>query len=148
MTVPQVHSYTIKICRWVILISCLIWSPCTSAFGQALWLLFRSFEQMIWHYWHRARIPHNILALGRLERCCWRVLNVKIEITKKPAYSAGFIVLLGAWRWPTLTWGDPTLPSARLRFTSEFGMGSGGTTMLLSPSKFGLNKTRERTVCC
>ena len=40
-----------------------------------------------------------------------------------------------AWRWPTLTWGDPTLPSARLRFTSEFGMGSGGSTALLSSSK-------------
>ena len=40
-----------------------------------------------------------------------------------------------AWRCPTLTWGDPTLPSALLRFTSEFGMESGGATMLLPPSK-------------
>ena len=31
--------------------------------------------------------------------------------------------------------GTPTLPSAQLRFTSEFGMGSGGTTVLLSPDK-------------
>ena len=31
--------------------------------------------------------------------------------------------------------GTPTLPSAQLRFTSEFGMGSGGTTMLLSLDK-------------
>ena len=31
--------------------------------------------------------------------------------------------------------GTPTLPSAQLRFTSEFGMGSGGTTMLWSPVK-------------
>ncbi len=30
--------------------------------------------------------------------------------------------------------GTPTLPSALLRFTSEFGMGSGGTTALLSLS--------------
>ncbi len=43
---------------------------------------------------------------------------------------------MGAWRCPTLTWGDPTLPSALLRFTSEFGMDSGGTTALRSPSKF------------
>jgi hypothetical protein len=27
--------------------------------------------------------------------------------------------------------GTPTLPSAQLRFTSEFGMGSGGATVLL-----------------
>ncbi len=30
----------------------------------------------------------------------------------------------------------PTLPSALRRFTSEFGMGSGGTTALRPPSKF------------
>ena len=46
--------------------------------------------------------------------------------------------LFGAWRCPTLTWGNPTLPSALLRFTTEFGMGSGGTATLWSPSKFGL----------
>ncbi len=32
--------------------------------------------------------------------------------------------------------GDPTLPSALRRFTSEFGMGSGGTTALSPPGKF------------
>ncbi len=31
--------------------------------------------------------------------------------------------------------GTPTLPSALTHFTSEFGMGSGGTTSLLSPDK-------------
>ena len=40
------------------------------------------------------------------------------------------------WQFPTLAWGDPTLPSALRRFTSEFGMGSGGTTALLPPGKF------------
>ncbi len=35
-----------------------------------------------------------------------------------------------AWQFPTLAWGDPTLPSALRRFTSEFGMGSGGTTAI------------------
>ena len=34
--------------------------------------------------------------------------------------------------------GSPTLPSALTRFTSEFGMGSGGTTLPLPPGKFGL----------
>ena len=41
-----------------------------------------------------------------------------------------------AWQFPTLAWGDPTLPSALRRFTSEFGMGSGGTTALRPPGKF------------
>ena len=45
-------------------------------------------------------------------------------------------VEMKAWRCPTLTWGGPTLPSALLRFTTEFGMGSGGSIMLWSPSKF------------
>ena len=31
--------------------------------------------------------------------------------------------------------GSPTLPSALLRFTSEFGMGSGGSIALFSPGK-------------
>ena len=31
--------------------------------------------------------------------------------------------------------GPPTLPSAQLHFTSEFGMGSGGSTMLWLPAK-------------
>ncbi len=43
---------------------------------------------------------------------------------------------LKAWRCPTLTWGSPTLPSALFRFTSEFGMESGGSKTLWSPSKF------------
>ncbi len=41
-----------------------------------------------------------------------------------------------AWRCSTLTWGDPTLPSTLFRFTSEFGMESGGSKTLWSPSKF------------
>ncbi len=44
-----------------------------------------------------------------------------------------------AWQFPTLAWGDPTLPSALRRFTSEFGMGSGGTTALRPPGKFCLS---------
>ena len=43
-----------------------------------------------------------------------------------------------AWQFPPLAWGDPTLPSALRRFTSEFGMGSGGTTALSPPGKFCL----------
>ncbi len=39
-------------------------------------------------------------------------------------------------------WGDPTLPSALRRFTSEFGMGSGGTTALVPPGKFFVLSTQ------
>ena len=41
--------------------------------------------------------------------------------------------------------GNPTLPSARRGFTSEFGKGSGGSLLLLSPAqlfmltRYGLN---------
>ena len=55
---------------------------------------------------------------------------------KKPGLSTGLSALFDAWQFPTLTWGDPTLPSALRRFTSEFGMGSGGTTALVPPGKF------------
>ena len=56
--------------------------------------------------------------------------------------------LIGAWRCPTLTWAKPTLPSALLCFTSEFGMGSGGSTMLWSPSKFCLSFVRYAALLC
>ena len=55
---------------------------------------------------------------------------------KGPYASMGLFVLFDAWQFPTLAWGDPTLPSALRRFTSEFGMGSGGTTALKPPGKF------------
>jgi hypothetical protein len=54
---------------------------------------------------------------------------------KPPAFAEGFYGF-DAWQFPTLTWGDPTLPSALRRFTAEFGMGSGGTTALSPPGKF------------
>ena len=55
------------------------------------------------------------------------------------AHPAGWaFYLFDAWQFPTLTWGDPTLPSALRRFTSEFGMGSGGTAALRPPGKFCL----------
>ncbi len=55
---------------------------------------------------------------------------------KRPSLSTEPSALFDAWQFPTLTWGDPTLPSALRRFTSEFGMGSGGTTALVPPGKF------------
>ena len=52
-------------------------------------------------------------------------------------FRSGLLHLFDAWQFPTLAWGDPTLPSALRRFTSEFGMGSGGTTALKPPGKSG-----------
>ena len=58
-------------------------------------------------------------------------------LKRKKAHPSGWALhLIDAWQFPTLTWGDPTLPSALRRFTSEFGMGSGGTTALVPPGKF------------
>ncbi len=44
-------------------------------------------------------------------------------------------VRIKAWQCPTFTWGGPTLSSALSSFTSEFGMGSGGTHLPLPPGK-------------
>ena len=43
-------------------------------------------------------------------------------------------MLYGAWRFPTFAWQTATLSSALGGFTSEFGMGSGGSRPLWSPS--------------
>ena len=58
------------------------------------------------------------------------------------------VCLFDAWQFPTLAWGDPTLPSALRRFTSEFGMGSGGTTALKPPGKFFVPETNLLRSCC
>ncbi len=59
-----------------------------------------------------------------------RALTDKQQI-KKPGLSGLLYLMPGS---SLLTWGDPTLPSALRRFTSEFGMGSGGTTALVPPA--------------
>ncbi len=47
-------------------------------------------------------------------------------------------LLIQTWRCPTLTWGNPTLPSALQRFTSKFGMDLGGSTAL-SPPRYSVD---------
>ncbi len=42
---------------------------------------------------------------------------------------------ISAWQFPTFAWQHATLSSALSGFTSEFGMGSGGSRSLWSPSK-------------
>ncbi len=64
--------------------------------------------------------------------------------TKGPVFRLSLLFLFDVWQFPTLAWGDPTLPSALRRFTSEFGMGSGGTTALQPPDKF-FSKCRTLT---
>ena len=57
----------------------------------------------------------------------------KFRPKKSPAIKLGF-----SNRSLTMTYshmGTPTLPSAMLRFTSEFGMGSGGSKALWSSGK-------------
>ncbi len=75
------------------------------------------------------------LIKGYPERSGFRIVFLFPQNAKKPP-NGWLLHLIITWRFPTLTWGDPTLPSALRRFTSEFGMGSGGTTALRPPGKF------------
>src|SRR5471030_1615661 len=68
--------------------------------------------------------------------CLYLLVFTKSQTAKSPVRQYRAFHLFDAWQFPTLAWGDPTLPSALRRFTSEFGMGSGGTTALLPPGKF------------
>ncbi len=68
--------------------------------------------------------------------------------TKGPVFRPGLCFYLMPWQFPTLAWGDPTLPSALRRFTSEFGMGSGGTTALQPPGKFCYRPLMRSDVIC
>ncbi len=80
------------------------------------------------------------MRLGRPDKAGCRIRQVSFRTdAKKPIRQDGLLHLFDAWQFPTLAWGDPTLPSALRRFTSEFGMGSGGTTALQPPGKFCLS---------
>ena len=81
-----------------------------------------------------------------LTRCAYQACRIRSARrfssrtdAKKPIRQDGLFHLFDAWQFPTLAWGDPTLPSALRRFTSEFGMGAGGTTALQPPGKFCLS---------
>ncbi len=68
--------------------------------------------------------------------------------TKGPVFRPGLSLLFDARQFPTLAWGDPTLPSALRRFTSEFGMGSGGTTALQPPANSVIRPLMRSDVIC
>ena len=76
------------------------------------------------------------ISKSRLEQTRQRRIRHFFAPTQKGHPSGWPFALFDAWQFPTLAWGDPTLPSALRRFTSEFGMGSGGTTALRPPGKF------------
>jgi hypothetical protein len=61
-----------------------------------------------------------------------RAVAKRRQKQKTPDQMAG-VFMFKAWQCPTLTWGDPTLPSALSVFTSEFEMDSGGSHLLLPP---------------
>ena len=54
---------------------------------------------------------------------------------KKPTLSSGLFDLIGSLAVYYSRMASATLPSSQLRFTSEFGMDSGGSTALLPPGK-------------
>ena len=88
-------------------------------------------------------------AVGRIRRDAASGGFYPAQTQKSPSVRMGFFTLIDAWQFPTLAWGDPTLPSALRRFTSEFGMGSGGTTALQPPGKFCLSDRfmRSDVIC-
>ena len=68
-----------------------------------------------------------------------RSLSFPVNQKKIPALiEYGDFPYFNAWQWPTLTWGNPTLPSALSGFTSEFEMGSGGSRSLWSSGNSGV----------
>ena len=64
--------------------------------------------------------------------------TLQMEETKKAATFRQRLFINKSWWCPTLTWGDPTLPSALSVFTSEFEMESGGSHSLMLPGKLVL----------
>jgi hypothetical protein len=88
------------------------------------------------HWLGRSPEPHTIPTpvTGRRVSACANTFHFLPDIKKglsvRIALSSN-----GTWQCATLTWGNPTLPSPLIRFTSEFGMGSGGTVSLWLPGK-------------
>ena len=82
--------------------------------------------------------------------------KVRDRETRSPAPETGALPRIGAeircpvelppgillWRRPTLARPVAVLPSGLQRFTSVFGMGTGGTTALLSPERSSASATR------
>src|ERR1044072_3254689 len=65
---------------------------------------------------------------------------------KMPELRTKFRPFLKNWRRPTLAESIKPLPSARLRLTAEFGMGSGRTTALWPPKIVRALKVKRQSV--
>ena len=63
------------------------------------------------------------------------VILIYFRHKKTQSHFCNRVFDLRAWQFPTFTWQTATLSSALRAFTSEFGMGSGGSRLLCSPSK-------------
>lgn len=59
-------------------------------------------------------------------------------VIKKPKDVESLGLVSSAWQFPTFTWQTATLSSALSGFTSEFGMGSGGSRSLMPSGKKGI----------
>ncbi len=88
-----------------------------------LQVIDRLFPVMLDYFWLCIDASHL------LKNLCPECENHK----KRPAYTAG---LLCAWQRPTLTGGNPQLPSALRSLTSVFGMGTGVTFSPSPPDSF------------
>ena len=62
-------------------------------------------------------------------------VSPELQYARARVHSGYYILQIKSWQWPTFTWGNLTLSSALNCFTSEFGMGSGGSNRLWSPGK-------------
>ena len=87
--------------------------------------------------------PQKAIFLSRPQRFlaekASRMRNIASKNNKKTGKKKPKTIILGfnlsAWQFPTFAWQTATLSSALNGFTSEFGMGSGGSRSLWSPSK-------------
>ena len=74
-----------------------------------------------------------------------RIVYIFLQTAKSPTLSyRAFLIRSLAMSYSHM--GTPTLPSALTRFTSEFGMGSGGTMSLLSLDKNVINQARTQLI--
>jgi len=85
-------------------------------------------------------VKHLEVASKIYEKCDVIPNTYKKVGKKKPKREIGLFEKIRAWRFPTFAWQSATLSLALSGFTSEFGMGSGGSRSLCSPSKLVLQK--------
>ena len=86
-----------------------------------------------------SRSPCRLVRLFRAWcRCSGTLLRPPVARNEKSLWiSPEAFSFIGCLAVTYSRMGAPTLPSALTRFTSEFEMGSGGSTLPLPPSKFG-----------